>query len=66
VRQESETYADVCGAEFGFEIGDQFGDDDTPVVSRPRRTLKIGNRTYEAQVFGRRAARPRRPSMRTA
>jgi hypothetical protein len=54
VQEQSESYADVCGSSFGLEIGDNF-DGGAPPVSRVTRTVTVAGRTYEAQVFGRRA-----------
>jgi hypothetical protein len=54
VQQESETYVDACSSEFGVAIADDFTQGDAP-VSRVTRSLTVGDREYEARVFGRRA-----------
>ncbi|HEX6738216.1 MAG TPA: hypothetical protein VF310_08100, partial [Vicinamibacteria bacterium] len=53
VQQESEEIVDTCGGDFGVEIRDNFTDDQAP-VSRVVRTLTVGDRTFEALVFGKR------------
>jgi PKD domain-containing protein/carboxypeptidase family protein len=53
IQQESESYLDACGSSFQLEVGDDFSPGQVP-VSRTRRTVTVGGRTYEAQVFGRR------------
>jgi hypothetical protein len=60
IQEESEEYVDACGGDFGVFIGDDFGQGDVP-VSRVTRTLTIGERTFEAQVFGRRIGTPSKP-----
>jgi hypothetical protein len=57
VRALSEEYVDVCGAGYDVAIGDDFSQGETP-VSRVTRTLTVGDRTYEARVFGRRIGTP--------
>jgi hypothetical protein len=54
VQQESETYVDACSTGFNVEIADDFTREDAP-VSRVRRSITVGDRVYEAQVYGRRA-----------
>jgi hypothetical protein len=53
VRALAEEYVDACGAGYDVAIGDDFSRDNAP-VSRVTRTLTVGDRTYEAFVFGRR------------
>jgi PKD domain/Gametolysin peptidase M11 len=53
VQEESESPIDVCGSSLDTTIGDDFSQGDVP-VSRVKRTLTIGDRVFEAQVFGRR------------
>ena len=53
VQAESESTFDTCGSSFDTQIGDDFSQRDSP-VSRITRTLTIGDRVFEAQVFGRR------------
>ena len=53
VREQAEEYVDVCGAGFDVAIGDDFSQADAP-ISRVTRTLTVGDRRYEARVFGRR------------
>lgn len=55
VREQAEEYVDVCGAGFDVAIADDFSQGKAP-ISRLTRTLTIGDRTYEARVFGRRLA----------
>ena len=57
IQQEAESYVDACGTGLDVNIADDFGKGDTP-VSRVSRTLTVGTRTYEAQVFGKRLATP--------
>ncbi|HEY5906928.1 MAG TPA: hypothetical protein VIZ31_02735, partial [Vicinamibacteria bacterium] len=57
IQEESEAYVDACGGEFGVFVGDDFSQESAP-VSRVTRTLTVGKRTYEAQVFGRRLGTP--------
>jgi PKD domain/Gametolysin peptidase M11 len=57
VRALSEEYIDACGAGYGVTIGDDFSQPEAP-VSRVTRTLTVGDRTYEARVFGRRLGTP--------
>jgi hypothetical protein len=54
VQRESETYVDECSSEFSVAIADDFTQGDAP-VSRVTRSLTVGDREYEARVFGRRA-----------
>jgi hypothetical protein len=53
VRALTEEYVDACGAGYDVAIGDDFSQADAP-VSRVTRTLTVGDRTYEARVFGQR------------
>ncbi len=60
VQQESETYVDACSTAFDVEIADDFSRGDAP-VSRVKRSITVGDRVYEAQVFGRRSGLTSKP-----